>query len=187
MTTPPKKSPVSLSELTTEQTDFLNFVMRTYGGGGDRWQIEDEATWTKAGIGKKRPVWGNPSISGWRPIHGDRELKHGCGAPLWMALNGCIEIGMHKLCSVAKLDCFSKSNFFLTLYTWLSMSANKNNVIFCSIIPSSGQTSLKITAPPCNSHTVVQTILFMNAVYDVISDPVILACVHGLIFQLDCT
>lgn len=157
------------------------------GGGGDRWQIEDEATWTKAGIGKKRPVWGNPSISGWRPIHGDRELKHGCGAPLWMALNGCIEIGMHKLCSVAKLDCFSKSNFFLTLYTWLSMSANKNNVIFCSIIPSSGQTSLKITAPPCNSHTVVQTILFMNAVYDVISDPVILACVHGLIFQLDCT
>lgn len=110
-----------------------------------------------------------------QPICGDRELNLRHAALLWEALNGCIETGMHKLFSVAKLDCFSKSKLFLkSLYTWPSVSAMKKNVLFCSIIPNSGQTSSKVTPPLLNSHTVAQTILlFMKVFYDVISDAIV--------------
>lgn len=56
---------------------FLNFIMRTFGGGAkDR--LEDEETLTKAAIGKNRLVWEIPSLSDrlLSALNGDRELKH---------------------------------------------------------------------------------------------------------------
>lgn len=99
------------------------------------------------------------------------------------AHHGCMEMYMHKSSMVAKLDYFSESEHFLSLYIWPSLSAKINNVILCSIIPNSGQTSLK-SPLPFNFHTIAQTIMkFMNDFYDVISETVgYSACVCGLFF-----